>query len=317
MRVESQQIYATEQHSPASAHQLLLGFRPLGYARIHPCCREPLLLEGYYGAMHWIWTGIAICLGLLGTPRPSAAELDFVPLSSQEVVKRWHARMDGQRFIAQVRMDVDLAGFKENRHMTVYRDHLDATQERVLIRFDAPPSLRRMALLYLEQPHRSNDYFLYRPSVRRVRRLHESTVSGNIYGIDPEFLGFGIAESVPTEVVSMERTRIHDRDAYLIREKAIDKNRRFDKRNVWIDAETFMPLKTEHQLNDELVLSANTVRIETLHDVPTPVEMKFLRPKDRTTVDLYIENVKYDATIPEDVFSIFTMTRQRVVGTDD
>ena len=112
-------------------------------------------------------------LVLLGTA--SALGDDAVPaaLTGLEVQHRWHSRMDGRHFVAHVRMSVDLGGTLEERRVTVHRDDQGGSAERVLIRFESPPSLRKMGLLYLEQRDRPNDYFLYRPAVRRVRRLTE------------------------------------------------------------------------------------------------------------------------------------------------
>ena len=53
-------------------------------------------------------------------------------------------------------------------------------------------------MLFLEQQTRPNDYFLYQPELRRVRRLPEAVANDDVYGIDLEFLGFGVAQSEPT-----------------------------------------------------------------------------------------------------------------------
>ena len=63
-------------------------------------------------------------------------------------------------------------------------------------------------MLFLEQADRPNDYFLYNPEQRRVRRLPESIANDDVYGIDLEFLGFGVAQSEPTEVVGMKRETV-------------------------------------------------------------------------------------------------------------
>ncbi len=245
----------------------------------------------------------------LAAPSPLYAQEDAAPVSREEVQRRWHSRMDGRHFTARVHMDVDLGGLREERRLTVHRDDENGTAERVLIRFNAPESLRNLGLLYFEQSGRPNDYFLYRPAVKRVRRLQERAVATNLYGVDPEFLGFGIAETEPTQIKSMESVRLNGRWAYRLVEKARRPNPRFEERAVWIDRETFIPLRTEHQLNGRRVLTAETVEIRSVQGVPTPVRMHFERPLDGTQVELVVEAVDYERPIPEDVFSVFNLTK--------
>ncbi|MFQ5514562.1 MAG: outer membrane lipoprotein-sorting protein [Myxococcota bacterium] len=252
----------------------------------------------------------ALVLGL-ALSGGAAAEEDARPLTRDEVQERWHSRLDGRHFVARIRMRVDLGGLLEDRWLTVHRTDHDTAAERVLIRFDAPPALRNLGLLYFEQSDRPNDYFLYRPAVRRVRRLHEATVRDNLYGIDPEFLGFGIARSEPTRVEAMEVVRIGERASYRILERARLDNRRFEERIVWLDRATFIPLRTVHRLDGRTVLRAETLEIDEVQGIPTPRRMRFERPVDGTRVDLAVEAVDYAAEIPEEVFSIFELTRGR------
>lgn len=252
-------------------------------------------------------TTSGICLiaaglaALLGSSDPPS-------LTSHEVQRRWHERLEGAHFVARIRMDVDLGGMREKRELTVYRDDGGSAAERVLIRFEAPAALRKMGLLYFEHADRPNDYFLYRPAVRRVRRLQEHAVQTNLYGIDPEFLGFGIARTEPTRIKGFEDVQLNGRRAYRLDERARKDNPRFDRRTVWIDRETFIPLRTEHRLDGRTVLIAETLEVRKIQGVPTPVRMRFERPVDQTYVDMVVEGVDYATAIPEEVFSVFKLT---------
>jgi len=246
--------------------------------------------------------------GMIAPGFARAAE-DAVPISSKEVQERWHSRMNGKHFVARIHMDADLGGLTEARKLTVHRDDEDGAAERVLIRFDAPESLRNLGFLYFEQADRPNDYFLYRPAVKRVRRLQQHAVTNNLYGVDPEFLGFGIAETEPTRVKSMRRVRLNGREVYRLVERARRANPRFEERVIWIDQDTFIPLRTEHQLNGRRVLTAETVEIRDIQGVPTPVHMRFERPLEGSRVDLTIEEVDYERPIPDEIFSVFTLMK--------
>ena len=247
----------------------------------------------------------------LTAPSIIYAQEDAVPVSGEEVWERWHSRMDGKHFTARVRMDVDLAGLTEERRLTIHRDDEDGSAERLLIQFDAPESLRNLGLLYFEQSGRPNDYFLYRPAVRRVRRLQQSAITNNLYGVDPEFLGFGIAETEPTRIQSMRSVRLNGHDVYRLVERARNSNPRFEERTVWIDRENYIPLRTEHRLNSKRVLTAETLEIRILQGIPTPVRMRFERPLDGVRVELVVERMDYEKPISEDVFSVFTLMKSQ------
>jgi hypothetical protein len=253
---------------------------------------------------------LLIAAGLWATPSGAAAA-DSVPLSAAEVVERWHGRLDARRFTAQVRLRMDLGGLAEERRIVVWRDD-EGTSERVMIRFEAPADLRNLALLYLEHSDRPNDYFLYQPATRRVRRVPQRVVDQDVYGIDLEFMGFGVAQSEPTRVEGMERDPVEGRAAFRVSERALRPNARFERRVTWIDAATFLPLRTEHHRDGELTLVARTTETRAVQGVPTPVRVEFERPRERRRVHLEVESVDYEGEIPEAYFSTLALIRAHV-----
>ena len=206
-------------------------------------------------------------------------------------------------------MQMDLAGLHEERVMRVFRDDTGGSNERVLIRFDAPPDLRNVGLLYLEHAGQPNDYFLYQPTLRRIRRLPEAIADDDVYGIDLEFLGFGEAQTAPTTLDAMQRETLDGRAVFRLEESASSPNRRFEQRVTWVDAETFVPLRTEHRRDGRVVLVAETLEVGEVQGVVTPRRMRFQKPVEKREVQLYIDSVDYEAPIPEEHFSAITLTK--------
>lgn len=238
-----------------------------------------------------------------------AGETDAIPLSSADVASRWHSRLSNHHFSATVRMQMDLGGLQEERVMRVYRDDVGGRGERVLIRFDAPADLRNVGLLYLEHAGRPNDYFLYQPTMKRIRRLPQSIADDDVYGIDLEFLGFGVAQTSPTEIAGMTREKLDGRDVYKLEETASVPNPRFEKRVTWVDASSFVPLRTEHWRDGRMVLLAETLEIDDVQGVVTPRRMRFQKPIERREVLLFVDTVDYQAPIADEHFSAMALLK--------
>lgn len=207
-------------------------------------------------------------------------------------------------------MRIERDGKQEDRRLLVWRDDEAGKGERIMARFQAPPDLRDFGLLFLENDGRPNDYFVHQPELRRVRRVSESVVSQDIYGVDLEFLGFGVAQSVRTEPDELKAGEIDGRAAWGLTERAIDPNPRFDERLTWIDAATFVPLHTEHRRGGKPVLIAHVLRLDPIQGIPTPVESVFERPGTGERVHMVVRKIDYQTPIAPDFFSTLALIKR-------
>lgn len=253
-------------------------------------------------------TALAAALALI-VPSARAGDEDAVPLAPETVKSRWHERLSGRHFSAKVRLSMDMAGIHEERELLVWRTDEAVGAERVMVRFTQPESVRNVGVLFLEQAGRPNDYFLYQPELRRVRRLPEAIANDDVYGIDLEFLGFGVAQSEPTEVEGMARESLEGRPSYKLTERALRENPRFDERVTWIDAQTWIPMRTEQYRLGKKRLIARTVETKRFGGIETPVRMEFENAAENRRVSLRVLEVDYEAAIPEEYFSTLALVR--------
>jgi len=227
-----------------------------------------------------------------------------------EVQAGRYGRLDGRHFTADIEMQIERDGHREDRRLVVWRDDEGGKHERIMARFLEPADLKNFALLFLENEGRPNDYFVHQPELARVRRVSESIASQDIYGVDLEFLGFGVAQSVRCETEAMEKAELDGRPVYKLMERALDPNQRFDERVTWIDAATFVPLRTEQRRGGKAMLIAHVRRLEEVQGVPTPMESTFERPGAGEKVTMVVRKIDYETPIAPEFFSTLALIKR-------
>lgn len=251
-----------------------------------------------------------IALGLAPSP-VSGAEMEAgASLTGEEIRQRWHGRLDGRHFAAEIRLLMRRGDDREERRLVVWRDDEDDSRERLMARFEAPFDLRGVGLLYLERSDRSNDYFLYQPRAQRVRRIAERLVRQDLYGIDLEHLGMGRGLNVATEVEEFRAWSIDDRTLYCLSERAREFSHRFETRRVCLDPETFIPVQTEYVRNGRVTMRVETLEVRWIQGVATPIRSTFTQPLEDQVVTLVIDRIDYETPIPDAFFSTLKLIKR-------
>lgn len=230
--------------------------------------------------------------------------------SRDEIRSRMRERLDGRHFTARVRLEIERANHREERRLEVWRDD-DGGSERFMARFERPADMRGLGILYLERADGPNDYFLYQPAIARVRRVPESMVRQDVYGVDLEYLGFGIAQIEPAEIVSLETDTFEGRPVYRLVEEATRDGSRFERRTLLLDRDSFAPVRAVHERGGRVLLEVRTLEIREIEGVATPVAARFERPLDREVVHMFVDEVDYRSPIPEAFFSTLKLIQAR------
>lgn len=255
--------------------------------------------------------GAILVLVALGVSASGGSSEGLEIPSPAEAKRRWQGRLHGVHFSARVSLVIRRGEDREERVIDVWRD--DETQghrERLMARFDSPPDLRGLGLLYLENEDQPNDYFLYQPATQRVRRVPEALAKEDVYGVDLEYLGFGVAQIEPTELDSLTPEAVDGRPAFRLTERALAANPRFEERVVWLDASSFVPLRTEHRRLGKTTLAARTETLREIHGVVTPMRVIFERLRGRESVEMSVERIDYEQPIPSAFFSTLSLIKR-------
>jgi hypothetical protein len=143
-----------------------------------------------------------------------------------------------------------------------------------------------------------------------VRRIPESLAREDVYGVDLEYLGFGVAQIEPTRVEGIQSVTWNGRPALRLSERTKRSGSRFDLRHVWLDPVSFITLRCEHERRGKATLIAETEQIETVQGVTTPTRVRFHWLLDRQVVVMTVESVDYETPVPESVFSTLTLIKR-------
>ena len=118
-----------------------------------------------------------------------------------------------------------------------------------------------------------------------------------------------MAKTEPTRVESSRLVSLAGTPAYELVESTTRSAARYNRRTTWLDAKSFVPLRTELTRGQDTLLVATTLRVDHTGVVPTPVEIRFEQPQEGSSVLLVVRDIDYEAEIPRDVFSVLNLVK--------
>jgi len=177
---------------------------------------------------------------------------------------------------------------------------------RAIIVFQDPASVKGTRFLTIENPGRDNDQWIYLPSLGKVRRIAASEGSGSFMGSDFSYDDISSAD----RNVDLDNHRIlreekfRDKDCYVIESTSRDANYQYSKMIQWIDKENYVTYKVE--LYDKRGTQVKLLEILELKDVQgrlAAMVTKMTTLAAGTSTSLNVVMIKYDDSIPETVFT--------------
>ena len=222
-----------------------------------------------------------------------------------EVIQRanlaaYYAGDDGR---ARVRMTItDSRGRERIRQFTILRrDNSEGGDQDYVVLFSRPADIRNTAFLVKKHVGKDDDRWLYLPGLDLVRRIAAGDKRTSFVGSHffyEDISGRDIEEDTHEFVESSD-------DFYVIKNTPIDKGSvEFSSWTVWIDKETFIPLKMEYVDNTGKVYRRlEALEVQEVGGHPTVMKMQVsdLRSGGHTLSEF--RNVQYDLKIPKSVFT--------------
>ena len=170
----------------------------------------------------------------------------------------------------------------------------------------SPASVRGTRFLTLENSNRSNDQWIFLPSLGRVRRIAATEGSGSFVGTDFSYDDIASADrrvDLDTHRLLREET-LQGRACYVIESIPLETSYQYSRMIQWVDRENFVTHRVE--LYDRRGSHVKTLEILELREVqgrlsPTITRMTTIAAGTSTTLNVL--NLRYDDNIPESVFT--------------
>ncbi len=228
-----------------------------------------------------------------------AAELTADQIANKANLVAYYAGKDGR---ARVLMKIyDAQGRTRSRMMTILRyDIADGGEQRYYVYFHRPSDVQRMVYMVWKHPGQDDDRWLYMPALDLVKRIAAGDKRTSFVG--SHFL----YEDVSGRGVEEDTHELMPGDAkhYVLKNVPKDPSSvEFSYYIVWIDKQTFMPMKAEYyDKTGKKYRIVEAVKVETIQGHPTVTQSKATDLNSGGYTLMRFGRIVYDTGMPLDIF---------------
>ena len=197
-------------------------------------------------------------------------------------------------------------GAVTERVMDQYSKKDPKGNNRAVIVFQDPASVKGTRFLTIENTGKDNDQWIYLPSLKKVRRIAASEGSGSFMGTDFSYDDISSADrdaDLDNHKLLREE-KFQNKDCYVIESIPKDNTYQYSKMIQWVDKESFVTYRIE--LYDKKGTQVKLLEILELKEVQGRLAATVTRMTTLaagTSTSLNVGTLKYDDPIPEGVFT--------------
>lgn len=241
---------------------------------------------------------VCICLVVIAMDA-AAGELAVDEIIQKAEEASYYAGRDG---IADVKMTIDDGkGSQRVREFTILRLDTEGKNQKFYVYFKAPADVRKMAYLVWKNVGKDDDRWLWLPALSLKKRIAPGDKRTSFVGSD--FL----YEDVSGRGTDEDTHELADNsgEMYLIKSTPRDSGSvEFSYYNVWIDKQTFLPVKAEYyDRNNKIYRRVEAKRVEVVDGHPTVLEAVASDLKSGSSTKNEFTNVDYDIGLNERIFT--------------
>ncbi len=204
-------------------------------------------------------------------------------------------------------------GEKSKRTMKMKTLEVDGDGDMALTVFTYPRDINGTAFLSHSHVDGADDQWLYLPSFKRVKRIASANKSGPFMGSEFAYEDLSSFEIAKYEFKLLEEEQLDNQPVYVVEQMPKDKHSGYIKQILWLNKQTFQPLKIEFYdrsgaLAKELTLSDYRQYLDKYWR-PHKLEMKHVQTNKQTA--LVTNSLEFDTGLTESDFSRDSLKRAR------
>jgi hypothetical protein len=265
--------------------------------------------------------GSALLVSMLGASASRAEPPQGVPFEAREpgkLARSLLARAIATRYDCDSRALIDLRmrdgrGGERRRRIRTVAKHIDGRMHSIG-RLIAPEHLRGMTILTIEAHDRSDDVFVYLPSLARVRRVSMSRRADSFLGSDLTYQDFDRQRAEDYLIESLTREVVEGEPAHVItvRPREIDTYQRV----VFVVAMSDLAILALRYYKDGDAQASRVVRfprasIRKWGESLIPTRIHVVNTIRGSETDVEISELEINPEIDDRIFSVGTLRAKR------
>jgi outer membrane lipoprotein-sorting protein len=247
----------------------------------------------------------ALCAGTVFVQGASAQ--NGPARTAASIVQDSRGRINAETVSSRSRMVITAKnGSTSERVIDQYSKDDPKGNDRMVIVFQQPASVRGTRFLTLEKTAGGKDQWIYLPSLGKVRRIAASEGSGSFMGTDMSYDDLNAQSRKADEDTHtiLREEPYSGAPCYVIQSMPKDSSYQYGKMILWIDKATLVNYKIE--MYDRRGTLVKVMESSGFHDVQgylTPAQIKVSTLAAGTYTTIHTDIIKYGDPIPEGVFT--------------
>lgn len=239
-----------------------------------------------------------LLLLLLGLT-PAMAQISVEEIVAKANQAAYYVTQDGR---AHVTMTIsDSRGSERTREFTILRMNGQNGDQKFYVYFEAPADVRKMAFLVWKDADGDDDRWLWLPALNLVKRIAPGDKRTSFVGSD------FVYEDVSGRSTTEDHHELIGEANGLYQLKNTPKDPdsvEFSYYDLWIDAQTFLPMKAEYyDKAGKLYRRVESLEVETIAGHPTVTKSKVSDLVNQSTTLSEFKDIAYDIGLQDRIFT--------------
>ena len=237
-------------------------------------------------------------------------------ITGQEIMDKSIDIQETKSAAMDIQMDlVDDKGSISTRRLQILSMQDNAGQNRTIAVFMSPANIKNTRFLTIENSDRSDDQWIYLPSLKKMKRIAASDNDSSFMGSDFTYGDMSDMQADKDSHTLLREEAYNGRDCYVVESLPLNPESASRSKLIsWIDKERFVPIKVEFydKRSKELDRTAVSENITHIDGIWTPLNVTMTTHSTGHKTILTIKQVKYNIPMNPGYFSTNFLKTGRV-----